>query len=148
MKQNTLHGDFILIGINSLRLIIDRSESTSVNHLEDKVFAQSNWVSDSVILKSSLEENRHYFTAISSQFRLLAKFPDDRFVITSFISIPNLHFCWKEIQLLNNVTLVIEDFPELLKAEYTPFTSITKLKDGSPAFICNSEKLLNFIKSQ
>ncbi len=148
MKTRTLHGDFVLLGIEQLKIVLPQSAATTVAHLKDKNSARSHWLSDARAVERCIREHQMGFSALSSNLEILPSIPDHHFVITSFSVAPDVSWCWKEVQLLNDVNFEVVDFPPILKLKNTPMESLTTLEDGSQAYVCDPDKLLKCILQQ
>lgn len=144
MSTKQLTGDYILLSVEELQLLVPQSEASTVAHLEDKSSASPRWIADNKALQHYIDEEKIAFTALSSSLQILPELPNKRFVIITLNSAPTIRWCWSDVQLLNNISLTTTDIPQLLKTPRTPVTAVATLKDGSQAFVCTADNLLGY----
>jgi hypothetical protein len=79
--------------------------------------------------------------ALSADLLPLARFPTDRFVLTSFPAQPGLVLCWDEVKVLIGVELQPHPIPVALLPPDAPLREFVQFGDGL-AFCCTGERLL------
>lgn len=174
MKIERLQGDYVLLRIDTLQLMVSQSGMAEIVHLQNRVAASEKCLSTATQLQSFIakdvvkdivnegvsdsdesnnkgkttadeEEMTLRFVALSDALTLQNCVPQNRFVVTAHSEMPDVRWCWSEVQLFNNADLQASPIPPLLRTEITPLQAVITLDNDKQAFYCDFKHLLRYL---
>ena len=138
-----LHGNFIMLRADSLRLVVAQQSVVSTEYLASKPVA---FGTEHGLLHIPEANDDAVYVAISPEMRLLQACPPDRFVATQLEGL-DVRWCWSEVRVLMDVHLHLHPLAEALLTPFTPVRQMVALGE-SWAFVCTAQALQAFVLSQ
>ncbi len=137
--------DYIFLRAGSLHLLMPQAEMLSVAHVQNRQQASEHAIGSIAELKAQIHNQQPMFAALSSELSILPNIPSDRFIQTTWQQAPELHWCWNEVRLLNDVHLNRSPMPAVIRPPRMPLDGIATLRDGTITFTCETASLLAYL---
>lgn len=141
--NTTLHGNYVLLRADTLRLLLPQHEVGALEYLES---VPTPGDAPGLFLPTSKGEMQdHRFVALSAQMNLLTSFPVERFVYTTLGNAQDdlLGWCWDEVQVLPELEVSPQTLPAVLRAPQTPVVRFVQY-DDEIVFLCNARQLRSY----
>ena len=141
--NTTLHGNYVLLRADTLRLLLPQHEVGALEYLES--VPASGDVPGLFLSTGKGEMPDRRFVALSAQMSLLTSFPAQRFVYTTLGDSEDdlLSWCWDEVQVLPELELSPQTLPAVLRAPQTPVVRFAEYKDEI-VFLCSARQLRSY----
>ena len=124
----TLRGNFVMLRADTLRLLLPQAEVGGAQYLDPATTAQGHDEGGRIL-------------ALSSQMKLLAERPPQRFVVATLEQGgEGRRWCWDELRVLIDVELRPRALPAVLVASDTPVEHYVE-HEGHIAFLCSAHRV-------
>ncbi len=139
--------DYILLRVENTRLLLLQEQMLRIAHIHDRHQVDNTIASNAEVLTSGIADGKPLFAALSETLTLLPHIPEGRYVQTTWQITPEIHWCWSEVRLLNQISIVKQPIPVSVRTPHMPVDGIVTLSDGTVALSCDSSNLLQYIIS-
>lgn len=142
-SRPTLHGNYVLLRADNLRLLLPQHEVGSLAYLETAPDAGD--LPGQFLFRNDERLAHSRFVALSEKMRLMPDFPVERFVYTTLGHEEDdlLCWCWSQVQILPESEISPQYLPPVLRSPGSPITRFTELR-GKVVFLCNARQLRQY----
>lgn len=150
MNSERLQGDYVLLRADTVRLLLPQTQLLDIVHLQNRATTSAHCITqpaELITVADGVEASTQHFqyATLSDELALLPDVPVNRFVVTTHQQTGAVYWCWSEVQLLNNLSLMSQLLPPIVRTELTPFQGIVTLADGKQAFTCSFDDVLHYL---
>ena len=135
-----LRGNFVLLKAERLQLLMTEDDGGAAEYL-DAVPRDSG--QPGLFELDSKEQGgaTRFLAALSTQMNLLPRYPQGRFLLTSFEAQGGMLMCWNEVKVLIDAELQPQRLPQGVLPPGAPLREYVEFGDEL-AFCCTAERLL------
>lgn len=133
-----------MLRADDLILVCSHDAVKQISHLDDDDIMHIQSAQHVLTVHSTIQAKQDYFAALSQEMTLLEQLPAQRFVLTTFVQYPHLHWCWNEVKQLSAVRLSAQALPPVLLTERTPVKTLVALDNARQGFYCRPNDIVNY----
>ena len=149
-----LRGNFVLLRADGLQLLLPQQEVGAAQYLDARPRESSlpGWFELDGGLEGQVDRRAdgagdggsdgvRHVAALSGQMGLLRRYPEGRFLLTSFEGQGDLLMCWNSVKVLIDAELQPRPLPAVMLHEGSPLREYVEFGDEL-AFCCTAQRLL------
>jgi len=136
-SRPAVRGNYVLLRADTLRLLLPQDEVGAVEHLETRPEP----CEQAGLFQLPQGDGARSVAALSHHMTLLAKCPDDRFLVTALAGAGDgIVWIWNEVKVLFDVTLQPLALPAVLRGPDMPVDEYVET-DDEIAYLCSAQRL-------
>lgn len=134
-----VRGDFVLLGADSLRLLLPQHDVNASEYLEHAPLPTARTGFFSL---GEVDGKPQRVAALSGRMEVMASFPADRFLLTRLNGSPDLLLAWTEVRVMMGTAFEFHPVPEILRSKAGLIDAYVVLEDGEVAFCTTAQRVL------
>lgn len=135
-----VRGDFVLLGADSLRLLLPQHDVNVSEYLEHRPLPTG---IKGLFTLGEVDRKQKRVAALSDRMKVMDAFPNDRFLLTRLNGDHELLLAWTEVRIMMGAALEFHPIPEALRSEAGLIDAYVVLDDGSIAFCTTASRVLS-----
>lgn len=139
-KTMQVRGDFVLLGADSLLLLLPQHDVNVSEYLER---APTPTARGAIFTLDDVDGRQKHVAALSDRMKIMDVFPSDRFLLTRLSGNHELLLAWTEVRVMMGTAFEFHPIPEILRSKTGLVDAYVVLEDGKVAFCTTAGRVLS-----